>query len=93
MKSKITYKNEEMNLTDDFIDIGYMAENFDAININNEEITIKKASPNRNIQLFLSFPNFDDFSEEILASDEFINEAKADIFTYIIRMLNCIFIH
>ena len=52
MKSKIIYKNEEMNLTDDFIDIGYMAENFDVININNEEITIKKASPNRNIQLF-----------------------------------------
>ena len=84
MKSKITYKNEEMNLTDDFIDIGYMAENFDAININNEEITIKKASPNRNIQLFLSFPNFDDFSEEIIAFDEFISGAKIDIFVYLI---------
>ena len=84
MNSKITYKNEEMFLTDDFIDIGYMAENFDAININNEEITIKKASPNRNIQLFLSFPNFDDFSEEIIAFDEFISGAKIDIFVYLI---------
>ena len=84
MKSKITYKKEEMNLTDDFIDIGYMAENFDAININNEKITIKKASPNRNIQLFLSFPNFDDFSEEIIAFDEFISGATVDIFTYVI---------
>ncbi len=84
MKSKIIYKNEEMKLTDEFIDIGYMAENFDAININNEEITIKKASPNRNIQLFLSFPNFDDFSEEIIAFDEFISGAKIDIFVYLI---------
>ena len=84
MSSKIIYKNEEMQLTDDFIDIGYMAENFDAININNEEITIKKASPNRNIQLFLSFPNFDDFSEEIIAFDEFISGAKIDIFVYLI---------
>ena len=84
MKSKIIYKNEEMQLTDEFIDIGYMAENFDVININNEEITIKKASPNRNIQLFLSFPNFDEFKDEIIAFDEFINEAKVDIFTYII---------
>ena len=84
MKSKIIYKNEEMNLTDDFIDIGYMAENFDVINLNNEEITIKKASPNRNIQLFLSFPNFDDFSEEIIAFDEFISGAKIDIFVYLI---------
>ena len=84
MKSKIIYKNEEMKLTDEFIDIGYMAENFDLININNEEITIKKASPNRNIQLFLSFPNFDDFSEEIIAFDEFISGAKIDIFVYLI---------
>ena len=84
MKYEIIYKNEEMKLTDEFIDIGYMAENFDVININNEEITIKKASPNRNIQLFLSFPNFDDFSEEIIAFDEFISGAKIDIFVYLI---------
>ena len=84
MNSKITYKNEEMFLTDDFIDIGYMAEDFDVIDINNEEKTIKKASPNRNIQLFLSFPNFNDFSEEIIAFDEFINGAKIDIFVYVI---------
>jgi peroxiredoxin len=84
MKSKIIYKNEEMELTDDFIDIGYMAENIDVIKLNGEEFTIKKASPNRNIQIFLSFPNFDDFKEEIIAFDEFINSAKIDIFTYII---------
>jgi peroxiredoxin len=84
MNSKITYKNEEMQLTDDFIDIGYMAEDFDVINIKNEEKTIKKASPNRNIQVFLSFPNFNDFSEEIIAFDEFINGAKIDIFVYVI---------
>ena len=84
MKSKIIYKNEEMKLTDEFIDIGYMAENFDVINLKNEELTIKKASPNRNIQLFLSFPNFDDFSEEIIAFDEFISGAKIDIFVYLI---------
>ena len=68
MKSKIIYKNEEMNLTDDFIDIGYMAENFDVINLKNEEITIKKASLNRNIQLFLSFPNFDHFYDSASSS-------------------------
>ena len=59
MKSKILYKNEEMQLTDDFIDIGYMAKNFVVINLKNEEINIKKASTNRNIQILLSFTNFD----------------------------------
>ena len=31
-----------MKLTDDFIDIGYMAENFDVIDVNGNEISIKK---------------------------------------------------
>ncbi len=84
MKSKIIYKNEEMQLTDDFIDIGYMAENFDGIDLNDNKISIKKASPNRNIQIFLSFPNFEDFSEEIISFDEFISNAKIDIFVYVI---------
>ncbi len=84
MKSKIIYKNEEMELTDDFIDIGYMAENFEAMDLNKNEIEIKKASPNRNIQIFMSFPSFEEFSNEIIMFDEFMNDAKVDIFTYII---------
>ncbi|MGE0050464.1 MAG: hypothetical protein AB7S49_02960 [Arcobacter sp.] len=84
MKSKIIYKNEEMELTDDFIDIGYMAENFEVIDINKNVIEIKRASPNRNIQIFMSFPSFDEFLNEIVNFDEFMNNAKVDIFTYII---------
>lgn len=84
MKSKITYNNEQLELTDDFIDIGYMAENFDAIDLNKKEITVKKASPNRNIQLFISYPFFEEFKDEIITFDEFMSEAKVDIYTYII---------
>jgi peroxiredoxin len=84
MKSKLTYKNEQLELTDDFVDIGYMADNFDALDINKNEISIKRASPNRNIQLFISFPSFDEFSKEIIDLDEFIAGAKIDIFAYII---------
>jgi len=78
------YKNEEFELTDDFIDIGYMAEDFDVQNLDTDEISIKKASNNRMIQIFLSFPNFEDFKDEIIAFDEFMNEAKVEIFTYLI---------
>ncbi|QKF80567.1 hypothetical protein [Halarcobacter ebronensis] len=77
------YKNEEFELTDELIDIGYMAENVDVEAINGKEFTIKKANANRMIQIFLSFPNFEDFKEEILAFDEFMSEAKVEIFTYI----------
>lgn len=77
------YKNEEFKLTDEFIDIGYMAEDIEAFDLEDKEILIKKASPNRRIQIFLSFPSFEEFKGEILAFDEFINEAKVEIFTYI----------
>ncbi|RXJ68515.1 hypothetical protein CRV08_06710 [Halarcobacter ebronensis] len=77
------YKNEEFELTDEIIDIGYMAENVDVEGIDGKEFTIKKANANRMIQIFLSFPNFEDFKEEILAFDEFMSEAKVEIYTYI----------
>lgn len=78
------YKNETFELTDDFIDIGYMAEDIEAKAFDGQKVLITKASPNRSIQIFLSFPNFEDFKEEIIAFDEFINEAKVEIYTYII---------
>lgn len=80
----MNYKNEELELIDEFIDVGYMAEDINAIDLQGNEITLKKASPNRMIQIFLSFPNFEDFKEEIIAFDEFMNEAKVEIFTYVI---------
>lgn len=78
------YKNEEFELIDEFIDVGYMAEDIEAVDLQGNELIIKKASPNRMIQIFLSFPNFEDFKEEIIAFDEFMNDAKVEIFTYLI---------
>ncbi|WP_419771001.1 MAG: hypothetical protein ACNI3C_04205 [Candidatus Marinarcus sp.] len=84
MKSKITYNNEEFDLIDEFIDTGYMAEDIDAIGIDGEELPIRKASPNRSIQIFLSFPSFEAFKEEIIAFDNFMDDAKVEIFTYLL---------
>ena len=84
MKSKIIYKNEQLELIDEFIDIGYMAKNFDAVDLNGENYKVKRANENRNIQLFISFPNFEDFKEEIIYFDEFLSGAQIDIFTYVI---------
>ena len=84
MESCMKYKNEEFKLTDEFIDIGYMAEDIEAVDINGDELKIKKASTNRMIQILLSFPNFEEFKDEILEFDEFMNEAKVEIFTYIL---------
>ncbi|XPV68533.1 MAG: hypothetical protein ACNI25_14680 [Halarcobacter sp.] len=78
------YKNEEFELTDEFIDVGYSAEEFEATTLSKEPIEIKKANSNRMIQIFLSFPNFEDFKEEIIEFDDFMNDAKVEIFTYVI---------
>jgi peroxiredoxin len=80
----MTYKNENFDLIDELIDVGYMAEEFEAQNLQGETIQIKKASPNRMIQIFLSFPNFEEFKDEIIEFDEFMSDAKVEIFTYII---------
>jgi len=80
----MNYKNEEFELIDEFIDIGYMAEDIEAKDLNGDDLVLKKASPNRMIQIFLSFPNFEEFKDEIIAFDEFMNEAKVEIFTYLI---------
>ena len=80
----MNYKNEEFELIDEIIDIGYMAEDIVATDLMGKELVIKKASPNRMIQIFLSFPDFENFKEEIIAFDEFMNEAKVEIFTYLL---------
>lgn len=84
MEFNMIYKNETFELTDEFIDIGYMAEDIEAQNFTSDKVLISKASPNRSIQIFLSFPNFEDFKKEIIAFDDFINEAKVEIYCYVI---------
>lgn len=77
------YKNEEFKITDEIIDIGYMAEDVDVEDVKDQELTIKKASPERTIQIFLSYPDFEDFKEEIIFFDDFINDSKVEINTYL----------
>lgn len=83
MGSKITYKNQESVLTDEFIDIGYMAENFDVKDISGEDFTVNRNS-NRNLQILLSFPSFEEFKDEIIEFDDLMDDAKVEIYTYII---------
>lgn len=84
MASKIIFKKEVSLLTEDFTDIGYMAEDFEVIDENNEILNIKKSSPNRNLQLFISYPSFEDFKEDIIKVDEFLQDAKVKIHTFLI---------
>lgn len=84
MESKLVYKNEMFDLTDEFTDIGYMAEDIEAVDAEHNKLFIKKTNENRTIQLFLSFPSFEEFKEEIIAFDELMESAEVEILTYII---------
>lgn len=84
MNSKITYKNENFELIDEFIDIGYSAEDIEAVGLENQPLHISKNSPNRTIQIFMSYPCFEEFKDEIMAFDQFMSDAKVEIFSYII---------
>lgn len=78
------YKNEEFILTDEFIDVGYMAEEIEAQDLEGNELILKKASENRMIQIFMSFPSFEEFKNEIIAFDKFMDDASVEIFTYVL---------
>lgn len=76
----VQFKDEKLELIDEFIDIGYMAEDVMVDDIDGNEIEIKRYSPKRTIQLFISAPFVDN---AILEIDEFLNEANIDLDCYL----------
>jgi peroxiredoxin len=84
MKSKIIYKNEEIELIEDFIDVGYMAEEFEAMDIHSNMIEVKRRVEDTPIVIFASFPNYDEYAEEIKELDSFLSDAKVNIKAYLI---------
>ena len=90
MKSKIIYKNEEFQLTEDFIDIGYMAENIEVFDFYHKTKIIKRSNPNKSMTILLSFPNVnDEFVEEIIVIDKFLNNIQVDVNCYLIFDSHC----
>jgi len=84
MESKIQYNNEALELCEEFMDIGYMAENFEATTPSGELVEIKRSNPERTMTLLLSFPNYQEFEKEIAKIDEFMSHIQIDIHCYIL---------
>lgn len=80
MESKLIYKDKEQELCDDFIDIGYMAENVEVTDIEGNTVLVKRSTPDRVIQLFISVPSVEDeFKDDLLALDEFLSGANIEL--------------
>lgn len=85
MEFSINYKGESFELCEDFIDIGYMAENIEVEDINGEIKEIRRSHSDGSMTLLVSFPNLDEeFKAELLKVDEFLSRIQVPINCYFI---------
>ncbi|QOY53167.1 hypothetical protein [Candidatus Sulfurimonas baltica] len=85
MESKIIYKDELLALCEDFIDVGYMAENIEVQDMNGKTIEIKRSHPDKAMTILVSFTHVDDSSiDEIIKIDEFLSDIQVPIKCYMI---------
>lgn len=82
MGYKMKYKGEHFELVEEFMDIGYMAENFEVTTFNGESKAINRSNPERIMTLLVSFPNAQEFESEIRKIDEFMSHIQIDINCY-----------
>lgn len=83
MSSKVLYKNEEQILVDDFMDVGYMAENIVVLSNCKEKIELQRSNADKSMSMFVSFPSVSDFENEILRLDKFMSDIQVDINCYL----------
>lgn len=81
MESKVIYNNKEYELIDDFIDVGYMAENFEAQDIEGNEIEVRRSNPEKTMTIFVSAPFVD---ESLSKLDELLSHIEVGLKCYFI---------
>jgi len=85
MDFEIIYKDNICDLTDDFIDIGYMAEDIEVSDLNGQIKQIKRSHENGAMTLYVSFPDTsDNFIKEMFKLDEFMSHIQVEIYCYFI---------
>ncbi|MBU1667378.1 hypothetical protein KKC13_03105 [bacterium] len=85
MESELTYNNETLTLCDDFTDVGYMADNFEAMDFYGNPLEIKRSHADKAMTLLVSFPSYEgEFKEEILKLDAFLSHLKVEVHCYLL---------
>lgn len=85
MESKINFNGELCELCEDFIDVGYMAENVEVDDFYGKNIEIKRSHTDGSMTLLISFPDFSEqFMQELLKIDEFMSNIQVPIYCYFI---------
>lgn len=85
MGYNMIYKNEEFELCEDFIDVGYMAENIEVLDFYNKPKEIQRSHPDQSMTLLVSFPMMNNgFNDEIIKLDKFMANIQVPINCYFI---------
>lgn len=70
---------------EDFIDVGYMAENIEVLDFYNKPIEIKRSHEDQSMTLLVSLPSLNNgFSDEIIKIDKFMSKIQVPIKCYFI---------
>lgn len=84
MESNIIYKNNSYELIEDFIDVGYMAENVELQTLAGDNFLVKRSHSDGAMTLLVSFPFVKEFEEQILKLDHFMSSIQVPIFCYFV---------
>lgn len=84
MESNIYYQDETLELCEDFTDVGYMADNFEAMDLYGNPVKIKRSHADHAMTILVSYPNYEAFQAEILALDTFLSHLQVPVHCYLI---------
>lgn len=84
MDYDLIYRDEKMELCEDFIDVGYMAENIEVTTLEGKALEVKRSHQDSSMTILASFPNCEDFEREILALDTFLSHLQVIVHSYLI---------
>ncbi len=85
MESKIKYKDEYIDLYEDFTDVGYMAENIDVIDLSANHVQVKRSHKDKSMTILVSFPDDkNEYIKEILLIDKFLSKIQVPLNAYMI---------
>jgi peroxiredoxin len=85
MESSVNYKDESLDIIDEYVDIGYMAENIEVSDIYGKSVLINRATKDIDMKLLISYPSIDEkFLSEILRLDSLLSLIKVKFEAYLI---------
>ncbi|MDD5359228.1 MAG: hypothetical protein PHI79_05425 [Sulfurovaceae bacterium] len=80
--SHIKYKDEILSLSDELADVGYMAENIQVVDVDKNNLVVKRSHLDYAMTILISFPK--SVFDEIYRLDEFLSMIQVPIHCYAI---------